>query len=136
MLEANKTLVRRYYTEAMGDLSGIGQVVSDMFVDHHMPPDLPPGPEGVRQFFKNILSSIFGGMKIEIDFLIAEGDKVDCHFVVTAKHIGEFAGIMPKGNTIRLPAISTFRIENAKLAEAWEIYDKDSMLEQMRACLP
>ena len=133
MLEANKTLVRRYYTEVMGDLSGIGQVVSDTFVDHHMPPDLPPGPAGVRRFFKDILGGIFSGMRIDIEFMIAEGDKVDCHFVVTFKHIGEFAGIMPKGNTIRLPAISTFRIDNAKLAEAWEIYDKDNMLQQMSA---
>ena len=133
MLEANKTLVRRYYAEVMGDLSGIGQVVSDTFVDHHMPPDLPQGPAGVRRFFKDILGSIFSDMKIDIEFMIAEGDKVDCHFVVTVKHLGEFAGIMPKGNIIRLPAISTFRIENAKLAEAWEIYDKDSMLQQMRA---
>ena len=133
MLEENKTLVRRYYTEVMDHLSGIGQVVSDTFVDHHMPPDLPPGPAGVRRFFKDILGGIFSGMKIDIEFMIAEGDKVDCHFVVTAKHIGEFAGIMPKGNTIRLPAISTFRIDNAKLAEAWEIYDKDNMLQQMRA---
>ena len=133
MLEANKTLVRRYYAEVMGDLSGIGQVVSDTFVDHHMPPDLPQGPAGVRRFFKDILGSIFSDMKIDIEFMIAEGDKVDCHFVVTVKHLGEFAGIMPKGNIIRLPAISTFRIENAKLAEAWEIYDKDDMLQQMRA---
>ena len=133
MLEANKTLVRRYYAEVMGDLSGIGQVVSDTFVDHHMPPDLPQGPAGVRRYFTDILGSIFSDMKIDIEFMIAEGDKVDCHFVVTVKHLGEFAGIMPKGNIIRLPAISTFRIENAKLAEAWEIYDKDNMLQQMRA---
>ena len=133
MLEENKTLVRRYYTEVTGDLSGIGQVVSDTFVDHHMPPDLPPGPEGVRRFFKDILGGVFSGMKIDIEFMIAEGDKVDCHFVVTVKHTGEFVGILPKGNILRIPAISTFRIENAKLAEAWEIYDKDHMLEQMRA---
>ncbi len=133
MLEENKTLVRRYYTEVTGDLSGIGQVVSDTFVDHHMPPDLPPGPAGVHRFFKDILGGIFSGMRIDIEFMIAEGDKVDCHFVVTFQHIGEFAGIMPRGNTVRLPAISTFRIDNAKLAEAWEIYDKDDMLQQMRA---
>jgi len=133
MSGTNKTLVRRYYAEVTGDLSGIGQVVSDTFVDHHMPPDLPPGPAGVRRFFKDILGGIFSGMEIEIGCMLAEGDKVDCHFVVTVKHIGEFAGIQPKGNVIHLPAISTFRIENGKLAEAWEIYDKDSMLQQMRA---
>jgi len=133
MSEANKALVRRYYAEAMGDLSGIGQLVTTKFVDHHMPPGLPPGPEGVRRFFKDILGGIFSDMKIEIEFILAEGDKVDCHFVVTFKHIGEFAGIKPKGNVIRVPAISTFRIENGKLAEAWEIYDSGNMLQQMRA---
>jgi predicted ester cyclase len=133
MSEANKALVQRYYAEAMGDLSGIGQVVTDGFVDHHMPPGLPPGPEGVRRFFKEILASIFRDIKIEVDFMIAEGNKVDCHFVVTARHIGEFAGIRPKGNVIRVPAISTFRVEGGKLAEAWELYDRGDMLEQMRA---
>jgi hypothetical protein len=59
MSEANKALVRRYYAEAMGDLSGIEQVVSATFVDHHFPPGLPAGPAGVRQFFRNILGGIF-----------------------------------------------------------------------------
>ena len=133
MSEANKTLVRRYYAEAIGDLSGIGQVISDTFVDHHMPPGLPPGPEAVRRFFKDILGGIFSDMRIEIGLMIAEGNKVDCHFVVTAKHTGEFAGIKPKGNSIHCPAISTFRIEGGKLAEAWEIYDSGNLLQQMRA---
>jgi len=133
MSEANKALVRRYYAEAMGDLSGIEQIVTTDFVDHHFPPGLPTGPAGVRQFFQTIIPGIFSNVKIDIDFLLAEGNKVDCHFVVEAKHTGEFAGLKPKGNLIRLPAISTFRIENGRLAEAWEIYDSGSMLQQMRA---
>jgi len=133
MSEANKALVRRYYTEAMGNLSGIDEVVSATFVDHHFPPGLPSGPAGVRQFFQGILAGVFGDMKIEIDFMLAEGDKVDCHFALLARHTGEFAGIKPKGNTIRCPAISTFRIEAGKLAEAWEIFDSGNLFQQMRA---
>ena len=133
MSETNKALVRRYYAESMGDLAGIEQVVSATFVDHHFPPGLPPGPAGVRQFFQSILGGIFSDMKLEFDFLLAEGDKVDCHFALVAKHTGEFAGIQPKGNIIRCPAISTFRVEGGKLAEAWEIFDSGSLLQQMRA---
>jgi len=133
MSQTNKDLVRRYYAEALGDLAGIEQVVSPTFVDHHFPPGLPPGPAGVRQFFQTILGGIFGEMKIEHDFMLAEGDKVDCHFALVAKHTGEFAGIKPKGNSIRCPAISTFRIAEGKLAEAWEIFDSGKLLEQMRA---
>jgi predicted ester cyclase len=41
--------------------------------------------------------------------------------------------IAPKGNAIRLPAISTFRIADGKLAEAWEIFDSASLTGQMQA---
>lgn len=132
MSDAHKALVRRYYAEVMGDLSGIEQVITPDFVDHHLPPDLPPGPAGVRQFFKMVHAG-FSDAKIEIQFMLAEGDKVDCHFTFVGRHTGEFAGVLPKGDLIRLPAISTFRIEGGKLAEAWEIYDSGSFFQQMRA---
>jgi len=133
MLEKNKELVKRYYKAAMGNLSGIGEVVAADFVDHHFPPGTPAGPEGVRQFFSGILGSVFSDMRIEIDYLIAEGHQIDCHFALLGKHTGEFAGIAPKGNQIRCPAVSTFRVENGLLVEAWEIFDSGDLLRQMQA---
>jgi len=133
MLEKNKELVKRYYHEAMEGLSGIEEVIAADFVDHHFPPGTPAGPEGVRQFFTGVLGSVFSDMRIEIDYLIAEGDKVDCHFALLAKHTGEFAGIAPKGNQIRCPALSTFRIEGGRLAEAWELFDSGDLMQQLQA---
>ena len=133
MSEENKALVRSFYDEAMGDLSGIEEVVAADFVDHNTPPGHPLGPEGVRQWFTNVLGSVFSDMQIEIDSMLAEGDKVACYFALRAKHTGEFAGIAPKGNEILLPAISTFRIEGGKLVEAWEIFDSGSLMQQMQA---
>ncbi len=128
MSEENKSLVRRYYKEATGDLSGIEEIVAPGFVDHHFPPDMPEGPAGVRKFFTEFAGGIFSDMRIEIDFLLAEGDKVDCHFVFHARHTGAMGDILPRGNPIRLPAISTFRIAGGKLAEAWEIFDSGTLL--------
>ena len=133
MLEENKALVRRYYQQAMGDLSGIDEIVAPTFVDHHFPPEMPPGATGVKKFFAEYIPGIFSDVRIEIDFLLAEGDKVDCHFVVYARHTGDGAGIAPRGNSIELAAISTFKIADGKLAEAWEIYDSGSMVRQMQA---
>ena len=133
MLEEHKALVQRYYQEAMGDLSGIEEVVAPAFVDHHFPPEMPPGPTGVKKFFTEFMSGIFSESRIEIDFLLAEGDKVDCHFVFYGRHTGDGAGIPPCGKEIRVPAISTFQIADGKLAEAWEIYDSGGMLQQMQA---
>ena len=133
MSEDNKALVRRYYEEAMGDLSGIDAVVAPGFVDHHFPPGMPPGPAGVRKFFTEFMASIFSEARIEIDFLLADGDKVDCHFVFYGRHTGDGAGIPPCGKEIRVPAISTFRVADGQLAEAWEIYDSGAMVAQMQS---
>ncbi len=133
MLEENKALVRRYYQEAMGDLSGIDQIVASDFVDHHFPPDMPAGPAGVRKFFTEFAGAAFSDMRIEIDFLLAEGDKVDCHFVFHARHTGDLGDVVARGNAIHLPAISTFRVADGRLAEAWEIFDSASLLQQMQA---
>lgn len=133
MSEANKELVRRYYEVATGDLSGIENIVTPDFVDHHHPPGLPNGPEGVRQFFTNVLGSVFSDMQIEHDFMLAEGDKVACYYALRAKHTGDFGDIPAKGNEILLPAITTFRIEGGKIAEVWEIFDSGALLQQMQA---
>ena len=116
-----------------GDLSGIEDLVTSAFIDHHFPPEMPPGPEGVKKFFAEFIPGIFSDTRIEIGFLLAEGDKVDCHFVVHTRHTGDGAGIPPKGNALSIPAISTFRIADGKLAEAWEIYDSGDMVRQMEA---
>jgi predicted ester cyclase len=133
MLEENKKLVRRYYEIVAGDLAGIEDIVTADFVDHHFPPDIPPGPKGVRQFFTQFIPAFFSDLKIDIDFLLAEGDRVDCHFVALFRHTGEFAGTPATGKQIRVPAISTFRIAGGKLAEAWEIYDSGDMVRQIQA---
>ena len=128
MSEANKALVRRYYQAVMGNLADVDEIVASDFVDHHFPPEMPAGPEGVRKFFVEFAGGLFSDMRIEIDFLMAEADKVDCHFVFFAQHTDDVGGI----HAIRLPAISTFRIANGKLAEAWEIFDSGSLSQQMQ----
>lgn len=134
MLEQNKELVRRFYAaQGKGDLAAMKEIVTDSFIDHHWLPDMAPGPESAARWATEVLGSVFSDMEIKIDFMIAEGDMVDCHFALHARHTGEFAGIKPKGNKVVVPAISTFRIEGGKLAEAWELFDSGNLLQQMQA---
>jgi predicted SnoaL-like aldol condensation-catalyzing enzyme len=133
MSEANKELVRRFYAAGAGDLAGIEEIVAEDYLDHHFPPVLPKGPEGVRQWFSAVLGSVFSEMRIEIDRMIAEGDWVDCHFALLCKHTADFGDLKAKGNALRIPAISTFRVKDGKLAEGWELYDSGDMARQMQA---
>jgi predicted SnoaL-like aldol condensation-catalyzing enzyme len=133
MSEANKELVRCFYAAGTGNLSGLDDVVAENYFDHHFLPGMPKGPEGAKQWFGAVLASVFSEMRIEIDRMVAEGDLVDCHFSLVCKHTADFGDLKAKGNVIRIPAISTFRIESGKLAEGWELYDSGDMARQMQA---
>ena len=133
MLEQNKALVRRFYEAGTGDLSAMDEIVTSDFVDHHWLPDMQPGPESAKAWFRDVLGSVFSDMEIKIGFMVAEGDMVDCHFALHCTHTGPWGDFEPKGNAIVVPAISTFRIEGGKLAEAWELFDSGPLYEQMKA---
>ncbi len=133
MSEANKELVRCFYAAGTGDLSGLDDVVAEDYFDHHFLPGMPKGPDGAKQWFGAVLGSVFSDMRIEIDRMVAEGDWVDCHFALVCRHTADFGDLKAKGNVIRIPAISTFRIENGKLAEGWELFDSGDMARQMQA---
>jgi predicted ester cyclase len=141
MSEANKELVRRYYQVTSGDLAGkvplrgIEDIVAADFVDHHFPPNLPPGPTGVCTFFNDVLGA-FSEREIAIDELVAEGDRVVCKFALLANHTAEFAGIPATGRHISCAAYSTFRIADGKLAEAWELADLFGLFQQLQAQEP
>ena len=133
MSEANKELVRKFYADATSGCADMANIVTADYFDHHFLPDLPKGPEGVKQWNENVLGSVFSDIKIDIDFMLADGDKVDCHFALVCKHTADYGAIPAKGNAIRLPAISTFRIAGGKIAEGWELFDADSLYTQMKA---
>ena len=133
MSEVNKEMVRRFYESSTSGCADMADIVTADYFDHHFLPDLPKGPEGVKQWNENVLGSVFSDMKIEIDFMIAEGDKVDCHFALVCKHTSDYGDIPAKGNAVRIPAISTFRFEGGKIAEGWELFDSGDMLNQMKA---
>jgi predicted ester cyclase len=135
MSDTNKGLVKRYYQVTSGDLVGIDDIVTANFVDHHFPPNLPPGPEGVRKFFNEVLGA-FTQRQIVIDELVAEGDRVVCKFVLEAVHTAEFAGIPATHRKIFCPAYSTFRIEDGRLTEGWELADLFGLFQQLQAPEP
>lgn len=134
-MRSNKQLVKKYYEIALNGCEGIEKIVTTNFKDHHFPEEMQIGPEGVKQFFNNGLSGSFSDMKIQYHDLMADNDnnKVSCFFTLHATHTGEFAGIQPKGNKITCKAVSIFRIEDGKLAEAWEVADLQGLFAQLQA---
>jgi steroid delta-isomerase-like uncharacterized protein len=132
MSQHNVELVRRYYQVTSGDLTGIEDIVSADFVDHHFPAELPKGPAGVRAFFTDVLGA-FTDRRIEIFDIFATDEKVCCRFQLVANHTQDWAGYTADGRGITCGAISVFRVEDGKLAEGWESADLFGLFNQLAA---
>ena len=130
MYEENVALVRRYYQVTSGDFAGIADIVSADFVDHHFPPELPAGPDGVKAFFTNVLGA-FTSRRIEIFDIFATEDKVAVRFQLVANHTTDWAGYKATGKEITCPAMSIFRVAGGKLVEGWENADLFGLFQQL-----
>jgi steroid delta-isomerase-like uncharacterized protein len=114
--------------------------VYDTFVqDHRAHYDVVPlgavfkGIEGVRGFYQSIAAAL-PDLKIEV---LSEYDVPGCSIrevVISGTHKGEFAGITPLGNTVRIEmaAFYTFDAASAKLISEKIYYDQASALQQMQ----
>lgn len=131
MSEENKAVVRNLY-EALnaGDLSKFADGLADDVVEHEELPGLTPNKAGIVQFFQTIMAGV-SGMRMNVDEMIAEGDRVSVRGVMSGKHTGEFMGVPATGNQLNVPLSDYFRIANGKIAEHWGVMDSGAMLMQL-----
>jgi len=132
--EENKALVRRWFEETdRGNLAAIEEILADDYVDHNPPiPDLPPGPEGIRQ--ANLkLRAAFPDAVHTLGEQIARGDKVMTSVTVRATFTREFLGFPPTGETIELSGTAVHRIAGGRLAEHWAHVDMAGFMRQVGA---
>ena len=117
--EENKVIIRRVIEELLnwGNVDVVDDVFDLSFVDLSSP-DQPPGLEGVKGFVSLMRASI-PDLYVEINDLIAEGDKV----VVRTTWYGMLASnpdVMSSGTRqVLRTMIQIFRLADGKIVEEW-----------------
>lgn len=137
-LNDNKTIVRRYYEEALNEerydlleeLISKDVVNHDPLSDETLTPEEARGFEGFRRHVE-VFREAFPDGKVTIDDIISEGDTVAARFTVEGTHEGRFGGIEPTGNRISGTSMVFYRIEDGKIAERWLESDNLEMLQQL-----
>jgi len=129
-----KSLTRRFYGEvSAGNLDVFDELLADDFVDHEeLPGDLPQDKHGVKQFFA-MLRSAFPDMRMDVEDLIAEGDKIVARVAMTATQRGEFMGVPPSGRSVDVQIIDVLRIRDGQAIEHWGIIDGMALMQQLGA---
>jgi predicted ester cyclase len=131
--EGNKAVFRRWCEViSQNRLDCVEEIVALDEVDHALPPGVPPGFEGLKQLFV-LLHTAFPDLQVEIEDLIAEGDKVVGRVTVRGIHRGEFMGIAATGKPVSFTAIDIVRIANGRIAERWSQGDNLDLSQQLGA---
>ena len=135
--EENKAIARRGY-EAINqnNLDALDEVVASDITDHDPAPGQAPGLEGVKQWFSS-MHSAFSDFRMNVEDMIAEGDKVVARVSLSGTHQGEFMGIDPTGNRVTITGIDILRINaEGKIVEHWGNFDDLSMMQQLGVMEP
>jgi hypothetical protein len=133
-VEQNKATFKRWLWDLWqaADLSVADEVFTPDFTDHTPLPGLPGDREG-PDLALTALHSTLPDWRFSLGHLVAEGDMVTGHWVMTGTHTGPLAamGIPPTGKVVSMAGIEFMRCVEGKIAEVWHIDDVAGLLQQL-----
>jgi predicted ester cyclase len=100
------------------------------FVSHNNPPGFPPGVDGVKRFF-SMFRDAFPDVEVEIDEIVAEGDRVAVATTFTGTHEGELMGMAPTGRRVAVTGVDIVRVADGKIAEHRGLTDIVGLMSQL-----
>lgn len=130
-MDHSVSIRRLYELINAGDIDGFGQQLAEDFAERNEVPGIPPTKAGVVQYFRMLLAA-FPDFRMEVEDVIASGDKAVARLRVTGTHQGEFMGIPATGRSANVDLIDITRFGDDGLArEHWGVVDQLAMLQQL-----
>ena len=130
--EENKAIVRRFWgVWEEGNIDLVDELLAPDYINHTpASPDQPTGPEGVKGVVAMFRSAI-PDLRVVVEDMIAEGDKVAVRYTLEGTHEGELFGVPPTGQRLSIKSISVERVSDGKIREHWRITDGLDMMQQL-----
>ena len=129
--EENKAIFQQLIQlQEHGDLNTVDQVIAPNWVNHDG--SVPPlqGPEGFKRLTMGFRSA-FSDIRLEIEDMVAEGDKVAARWRFHGTNSGSFWGMPPTGKAVNVTATGIFRVVDGKVIDNWVNLDFLGLLQQL-----
>jgi steroid delta-isomerase-like uncharacterized protein len=102
-----------------------GELVTPGFVRHDIaePFREVKGPAGMRDFY-GMVAAAMPDAQIRIEELFGTDDRAVLRFVLDGTHTGNpWLGVPASGRRVELQGINTYRLEEGRIAETWQLAD-------------
>ena len=131
-----KQLTRRWFEEVWnrGNETAIDELMAPDGIAHGLGGDGKPlrGPENFKPFWRRFRGA-FPDIRIQVEDVIAEGDKTAVRFSFRGTHQGDHLGMAPTNKNILATAMSFIRWRDGKIVEGWNEFDEAGMMRQLGA---
>lgn len=109
-----RAIGRRFVDETLNrrSLAAVEELVDDHAVDH---------TQAAMSTF--LLLTAFPDLKVSVDQVLADGDRVTVLSTFHGTHRGTFMGAAPTGKQVAGTLVDTFRIADGKIVESWRSVD-------------
>ncbi len=112
-----------------GNVAMASEFFAPTYVAHLTGEDLRGGPEVIEGFVTE-LRTAFPDLRVEVEVLVAEGQRVAWQRTHRGTHQGDFMGVPASGRVIVWRSMVVTRFEAGKIAEEWGVSD---LGERLRA---
>lgn len=114
-----------------GNLDAFGDLLADDFVEHEDLPGFAPTKQGTLEWFRGLLTA-FPDMRMNVEDLVASGDKAVARVTATATHRGDFMGVPATGKSMTIQLIDIMKFDDAgRLSEHWGVADNLALMQQL-----
>jgi len=136
--ETNAALLREFYEQVFnrGNVAFAEQVHGPGYRYHDTTVAGAPVDHTTYMARNAGFAKAFPDRQVEIEDLIACGDRVTVRALMRATHTGALGDIQPTGRKVRLASTIIYRFENSRVVEEWEIFDKLGLYQQLGVLPP
>lgn len=130
----NEERLRAYVREVWveGNLDAIEEYVAPDYVEHNLSGH-NPDVEGVEAHRENVdqFVSAFPDLDLDVERVVADGDRTAQLFTCRGTHRGELMGTPPTGTSVEFPAVGITVWADGKMVEDWSQVGMLTVMEQL-----
>ena len=131
-MSPNKALIKRWFDEVwnQGSTAAIDQMLASDARMYGLAAEPVIGPAGFMPFH-TALRAALSNIRVQIEDMVEEGDRVSLRYTVTADHSGDGFGVQATRQKVVFTGQGIARVRDGRITEAWNAFDQLGLFVQM-----